>query len=466
MNDTPGWASPGSAPSDGQGSGASGPADAARPTRPEQPEQPADQQGSQPQDSRPQAPGAKWSEDQPPPGQWSAPAGAPDAPPSGQTPPPPSGPGWGPPPSGGPGAGHGGYSAPGGGYGGYGGPGGGYGAWGASWGGPPPAARPGVIPLRPLGVGEILDGAVSMMRACWRSALGISLGLAVLTQIAVVLMQRLALNGMADGSVIGNPNATPRDVFHALRGPLVGSWAALLLIALISTVAAPALLAMITSRAVLGTPVTLREAWGDARPRMLKLAGLFLLLLLIVLGVFTAAAVPAVLVTVSGHPGGGIGLAALGFLAATVVAVWLLVRFSLASPALMLERQGVKKALSRSAKLVRGAWWRIFGVQLLAAIVMAIVSGLIVIPFSIVADAVTGDGVSGLLNASGHPGWTYLAINGVGAVIGSMIKFPVTAGVTVLLYIDQRIRREALDLELVRAAGVRADDPSAPPAGS
>ena len=35
-----------------------------------------------------------------------------------------------------------------------------------------------------------------------------------------------------------------------------------------------------------------------------------------------------------------------------------------------------------------------------------------------------------------------------------MITFPITAGVTVLLYIDQRIRREALDLELARAAGV------------
>jgi hypothetical protein len=35
-----------------------------------------------------------------------------------------------------------------------------------------------------------------------------------------------------------------------------------------------------------------------------------------------------------------------------------------------------------------------------------------------------------------------------------MITFPITAGVTVLLYIDQRIRREALDLDLARAAGV------------
>ncbi|MCF1599134.1 hypothetical protein L0P92_37115, partial [Streptomyces muensis] len=73
MKDTPGWASPGSAASDGQEPGASGPAE---PTdRPD----PAQQPGTDPQDS-----GPKWSKDQPPPGQWSAPT-APQAP--GQTPP-------------------------------------------------------------------------------------------------------------------------------------------------------------------------------------------------------------------------------------------------------------------------------------------------------------------------------------------------------------------------------------------
>ncbi|MGW4170166.1 hypothetical protein ACWEGX_25020, partial [Streptomyces chartreusis] len=87
MKDTPGWASPGSAPSDGQEPGASGPAEPA--DRPDSAQQPgADRQG----------PGPKWSKEQPPPGQWSAPTGAPTP---GQTPPPPPpGPGWGAPPAG------------------------------------------------------------------------------------------------------------------------------------------------------------------------------------------------------------------------------------------------------------------------------------------------------------------------------------------------------------------------------
>lgn len=47
---------------------------------------------------------------------------------------------------------------------------------------PPPASEstPGVIPLRPLGLGEILDGAISTIRAHWRVVLGMSAVIAVL----------------------------------------------------------------------------------------------------------------------------------------------------------------------------------------------------------------------------------------------------------------------------------------------
>ncbi|MFI1165427.1 glycerophosphoryl diester phosphodiesterase membrane domain-containing protein [Streptomyces sp. NPDC020801] len=465
MKDTPGWASPGSAPSDGQEPGASGPAGAAGhpgPAQPAPPAQPADQPGAQPQ-----GPGVKWSKEQPPPGQWSAPTGAP-AP--GQTPPPPPGPGWGGrPPAGG---GHGGYGPPRGGYagpgGGYGGPGGGsgaYGAWGTGWGGPPPAAKPGVIPLRPLGVGEILDGAVSTMRTYWRTVLGISLVVAVITETVVVLVQGLALNDLANSSALNDPNATPGDLFRAMGDSLIGT-GFVSVVSMIGTVLATALLTTVTSRAVLGRPVSLGEAWRDARPQVLKLFGLILLLLLIGVVVFGVGMLPGILVAVSGSPVGGFALALLGALGAGVVVLWLAVRFSLASPALMLEKQGIKQALSRSAKLVRGSWWRVLGIQLLAAVIVGVVSAVIAIPFSLTAAAVSGDGVSGLLNGSGHLGWTYFVISGIGAVIGSMIKFPISAGVTVLLYIDQRIRREALDLELARAAGVQDHGPGAPASGS
>ncbi|RMB79827.1 hypothetical protein [Streptomyces shenzhenensis] len=445
MNDTPGWASPGSAPSDGQEPGASGPADpAGRPG----PAQPVDQPGADPQD-----PGAKWSKEQPPPGQWSAPTGTPA--PGQAPPPPPPGPGWG---------GQGGHNGPGGyggqgGYGGHGGGGyggpGGYGAWGAGWGGPPPAAKPGVIPLRPLGVGEILDGAVSTMRTYWRTVLGISLTVAVVTEIVVILVQGLVLNDTASTEALNDPSATLGEVSRAMGEAMLGS-VAVLLISSIGTILATALLTTVTSRAVLGRAVTTGEAWRDARPQVPRLFGLVFLLPLIAAGILLCGALPGILVAVAGADGGATAaLLVLGLLGATVVVVWLMVRYSLASPALMLERQGILKSMGRSAKLVRGSWWRVFGIQLLAAIIANIVASIVVIPFALIAAALSGDGFSGFLEGTGDVGWTFLVISGIGSVIGSTITFPINAGVSVLLYIDQRIRREALDLELARAAGVQ-----------
>ncbi|SMQ16715.1 Membrane domain of glycerophosphoryl diester phosphodiesterase [Streptomyces sp. Ag82_O1-12] len=442
MNDTPGWASPGSAPSDGQKPDQSGPAE---PT--DRPAQPADQPAQAGQ--APQGPGPQWSKDQPPPAQWSAPSG-PSVP--GQAPPPPPpGPGWGNQPPGGHGpAGHGGYGAPG-------RPGG----WGGGWGGPPPAAKPGVIPLRPLGVGEILDGAVSTMRTYWRTVLGISLTVAVLTEVIVVLFQGLVLDDSSTDA-LNDPSATLSELSRAMGDALLNS-SVVFVISLVGTVIATALLTTVTSRAVLGKSVTIGEAWRDARPQILKLFGLICVLLLITVGVVTVGALPGLLVTVAGSSAAGVALTVLGIIGAGIVALWLAIRFSLASPALMLEKQGIKKAMSRSAKLVQGTWWRIFGIQLLATLIANIVASIIVIPFTLLAAALSGDGLTGWLNTGvGSLGWSFLIISGIGSVIGSMITFPITAGVTVLLYIDQRIRREALDLELARAAGVQDYGSTAP----
>lgn len=439
MNDTPGWASPGSAPSDdGQDSGKREPAE------PSEPAAAADQ---------PDGPASKWSKEQPPPAQWSAPS--PPAP--GQTPPPPPPPGggWGGGPPGGPGPG--GPGRPGG----QGGPGG-YPGWGA-WQGPPPAAKPGVIPLRPLGVGEILDGAVSTMRTHWRTVLGISLAVAVFTEIIVILLQGLVLDDSASTDALDDPSATVGELTRALGDTLLSS-GVLLLITLLGTIVATALLTMVTSRAVLGKSVTTAEAWQDARPRLPKLIGLTLLLPLIGMAIVAAGTLPGVLIAVAGASDAGISLAVLGGFAAGVVAIWLLVRFSLSSPALMLEKQGVKKSMTRSVKLVRGSWWRVFGIQLLAAVIANVVASIIVIPFTLIAGALSGDGVTGFLDSgTGDLGWTFLIVSGIGSIIGSMLTFPITAGVTVLLYIDQRIRREALDLELARAAGLQGDNGSNAP---
>ncbi|GAA3232089.1 hypothetical protein GCM10020256_47200 [Streptomyces thermocoprophilus] len=169
---------------------------------------------------------------------------------------------------------------------------------------------------------------------------------------------------------------------------------------------------------------------------------------------------------VAGQTEAGAGLIVIGALLAGVVALWMLIRFSLASPALMLEKQTIGKSLRRSTKLVRGSWWRVFGIQLLATIIANIVAAIVVVPFTLIGAATSDDSFSGFVEGDGGLSWAFLIISGIGAVIGSTITFPISAGVTVLLYIDQRIRREALDLELGRAAGLPGYAPTDPAPGS
>ncbi|TLQ45576.1 hypothetical protein FEF34_23530 [Streptomyces marianii] len=307
-----------------------------------------------------------------------------------------------------------------------------------------------MIPLRPLGVGEILDGAVSTLRAHWRTVLGITITVSVITQICDILVQRY----LVPQPPRVDPNATPEEALSQLgdqlNATLVGT-APVMAITLIATLFTTALLTVVISRSVLGRDVTLSDAWREARPRLPQLLGLTLLLPLIATTVLAIGLLPGLLLGSEG----GAAFAALGGIAGAVVAVWLMVRFALASPALMLERQGVVQSMRRSAKLVRGAWWRVFGILLLTMLLTFLVSLIINIPFGLIAYTVDGEGLSGLFSGrTPEFGWPFLIITGIGAVVASSITYPISAGVTVLLYVDQRIRREALDLELARAAGV------------
>ncbi|MER5207632.1 hypothetical protein [Streptomyces sp. NPDC002825] len=390
MNDTPGWTSPGSAPSDGQdGSGVPGPPSA------------ADANGS----------ATQWSKDQPPAGQWS--------PPTDRTPPTAPGQNWGTPPP------------------------------NVNW-GRPPAAKPGVIPLRPLGMGEILDGAAKTLRTYWRTVLSITVTVAVISQIADILAQRYLVPAAPEL----NPDATPAEALEqsldAAQASLIGLGPALLVTMMASLVSA-ALLTVVISRAILGRPVSLGSAWQEARPRLLQMLGLTLLLAVMVAAIVSVGLFPGLLI------GGaaGVALTFLGGLGAMVAVVWLMIRFSLSSPALMLERQGIIPSLKRSAKLVQGSWWRIFGITMLTQLLIFLFAMIIAIPFTIVGFAVDGEGFEGVLSGTATTvGWPFLIVTGIGGVITSAITYPISAGVTVLLYVDQRIRREALDLELARAAGL------------
>ncbi|AQT72753.1 MULTISPECIES: hypothetical protein [Streptomyces] len=407
MNDSPGWATPGSSPSDGDRQGS--PAD-----------RPGDDGGAQ-QPARP-AGDPKWSAEQPPPGQWSSPG----ATPPGEAPPPPAQPagGWGSRP----GTPYGGqYAYP-----------GGPGQWNQH-----PAAKPGVIPLRPLGLGEILDGSVATMRTHWRSVVPISLVVATVIQVISVLVQKYMLSDLPLSSA---EDMTAEEAIDTLGSSLAVS-VVNQFIQVLGTIVVTAMLTMVFSRAILGQHSSVSAAWREARPQLLRLIALTLLL---ALGIILIGAV----LVLPGALAGNMGLAVVGFVAWLPLIIWLGIKFSLASPALMLEKSTVIKAFTRSSKLVGGAWWRIFGITLLTGLIAFMVALMVVAPFQMVGIFAFGGGMDALEDGSAQTAWGPLIFSGIGLIIAQTIIMPIQSGVTVLLYVDQRIRREGLDLELARAAGI------------
>ncbi|WNI15771.1 glycerophosphoryl diester phosphodiesterase membrane domain-containing protein [Actinacidiphila sp. ITFR-21] len=305
-------------------------------------------------------------------------------------------------------------------------------------------------------MGDLLDGAFSTLRLHWRAILLATFAIALVTEGVAVVVQGLFLDDTRINDLKDNPDPSVRDILHAVSG----SFAALGLtsmVTMIGTGLATGLLALVAGRSVLGRTVSPRDLWRDARPRVPQLLGLTLLVVVVLGAVLTLSALPGILVALAGAEDGGAALGSLGLIGGTVTCVWLWVQWSLAAPALTLEKQGVVAAMKRSAKLVRNSWWRVIGIQIVAVLIATLMGTIVEIPFSLIGSAVSGDDVSSLFGSEGNPGWTYLVITGVGQVLSSTITLPISAGVTALLYMDQRIRRESLDLDLVRAAAAQTD---------
>ncbi|MFC1429053.1 hypothetical protein ACEZDB_00025 [Streptacidiphilus sp. N1-3] len=309
--------------------------------------------------------------------------------------------------------------------------------------------KPGIIPLRPLRVSELLSGSFALVRAYWRTILPIAATVAVVTQVPTTLIVN-AMHRTVTGpslSSSGDPAADLRKSLDSLLD-LIPALGVTELISVIAGTLATAMLILVVSKAVVGRPAPLAEVWQEARPRLLRLFGLTALIALVVGGVLAASFAPALVAhSADASDGAQAGLTML-VLPGSAIALWLAISMTLAAPALMLERQGIGSALGRSFRLVRGSWWRIFGITILVSILGAIVAGMISIPFTL------ADAVSQGIGADSGTSAASLTLSCIGAIVGTTVTLPILTGTTALLYMDQRIRREALDLDLAAAAGV------------
>jgi len=153
----------------------------------------------------------------------------------------------------------------------------------------------------------------------------------------------------------------------------------------------------------------------------LPLLGLVALGFLMFLGWFVAEVVGFVLLILPGF-------------AVFCGAVYLAVRWSLVLAAMMAEDVGPIRGLGRSWNLVRGSWWRTFGILLIVGIMQVIITYGLGLLFGVVAALFsTGDFQAAVIQVIGTL---------VNAVVG-----PITTIAVVLLYFDLRVRKEGLDLD-------------------
>ncbi|MFG1698378.1 hypothetical protein [Nonomuraea sp. NPDC049309] len=309
----------------------------------------------------------------------------------------------------------------------------------------PLALRPGIIALRPLGLGDILDGTIKLIRSNPKAVLGLSAIAALLTSIPLGVGQALITGSGL--TTLEDPARSAQAQFEAMVGTMgatLVSYAVQFIVVTLLT----GVLTRILGRAVFGGGITASEAWQLSKSRMPALFGVVGLMTLIMAAPLVVFVALMVGLSAAGAGGEGmIGVILLFLLFYIGYYLFVRARFSLASPAVVLEGLGPIAALRRSWRLVTGDFWRVFGIMLLTLLLVQFVSGIMGFPFTAVVTA---------LGSFGAGSATTAVVTGVllaiGSTISMMVVYPFEAGVAGLLYTDRRMRSEAFDLVLQTAA--------------
>jgi hypothetical protein len=276
--------------------------------------------------------------------------------------------------------------------------------------------------LRPRGISEILDAAFKLFRRHWRPLTLSVVGLILPVQIlSAAVTAAIAPEQFDLASTESGVDDDELNVFVAGQA-VVG------VLSIVTIVLATAVCLKAVVDAQLGVDPDWRRSLRFALARVGGLLGVSLL------GAF------------------GLVLALLAFI---VPAIWLGVAWSVAVPALLLERLGPAAALSRSFALVRGRWWASFGVLLvgllLASLIGALIQGLVMaLPQGLADDNVPLAALAAAL----------------GGTLAAAITTPYSAAVITLLYLDLRVRKEGFDVRRLGDGEPALDAPDEPEAPS
>ncbi len=302
--------------------------------------------------------------------------------------------------------------------------------------------QPGVIPLRPLKLGDIFGGAINTIRRNPEATIGMAvivLG-AFLVPSLLISFGLTWIPGLNEDISLGLATVVPS------------------VLSLFPTLVLSGLILYVVSEAALGDKVGLGQTWRAVRGRIWPLIGVTLLTTLITI----AVVVVGVSLLIASIATGETVLIVLGvglLLASFILAVWLGVRLILASAPVVLEGAGPLRALRRSWALSTGSqFWRLLGITILANILVGIISTVLATPLQLLV----AFGAAIVVQSEAQLVLVAVFTQHLSQFLVGLIVTPFSAGVTALLYLDQRIRREALDITMQQAATQRTAERSRP----
>lgn len=330
-------------------------------------------------------------QEQPPPPTWAAPGGqgsGPADPPAPPAPAPPPPPGVPPPPT-----------------------------WA------PGPTRVGLVPLHPMSIGEVMDTAFRMLRACAAPAV-------LLVLLTLGPVQVLASVGVAFQPPIETFTAPVPEDFDVVPAIVSGIGALLSLVVAPLTVAA---LTWLGAHADATTAPRMTDALRHGARRYWATVGAFVLLFVMAV----AFAIVGGLLIALGAVGGAVGVLVLalpvGFGLLVGLLMFLIIGY-LTVPAVVVEGHGPISGISRAWRLARRRFWPTVG----TAMLLGLVFGLLGLAVSTLVS------LPGLLPISGN--WVFAALGGT---LNRMLTVPLGAFAALAMHVDQRIRTEGYDVAVL-----------------
>ena len=279
--------------------------------------------------------------------------------------------------------------------------------------------------LQPMAVGEILDTTFSLYRKHFLLFLGI------ITIYFLGSLVTYSLEGFLQGSDLKNlvPNLVSIPFALVSMGGVI----------------------MATATIYLDGQITSADALKQALRRFWHLLGGYLLwttvlviplIVTILLILFTVRGTSAVLFIL---------------FAFAPFSIYFAVRWGFVAEAVLLEKTGVQNAFKRSNELVRGTWWRVFGMLVLILLLSVAIHYILEISLGtiFILAKVTGEtGFTELIQWSvmetdlSSSNLLFYAIMTCTDLILKTFIFPIWVIGIVLLYFDLRIRKEGFDIEI------------------